>query len=51
LPFAEAVAAVGLVEANTEHIAIGSHLSGVVARVHVVVGRGVEAGDALSNPR
>ena len=48
-PVAEAVAAVGLVEANTENIAIGSHLWGVVARVHVVVGQGVEAGDALFN--
>lgn len=46
-PFPEAVAAVGLVEANTENIAIGSHLSGVVARVHVGVGQPVEAGDAL----
>ena len=50
-PFAEAVAAVVLVEANTESIAIGSHLSGVVPRVHVVVGQAVEAGDALSNLR
>ncbi|MGH8577160.1 MAG: efflux RND transporter periplasmic adaptor subunit [Gammaproteobacteria bacterium] len=46
-PFAESVAAVGLVEANTENIAIGSHLSGVVARVHVVVGQAVQAADPL----
>jgi HlyD family secretion protein len=49
-PFAESVAAVGLVEANTENIAIGSHLSGVVARVYVIVGQAVEQGDALFAP-
>ncbi len=46
-PFAESVAAAGLVEANTENIAIGSHLSGVVAQVPVRVGQTVAAGDPL----
>lgn len=46
-PFAESVAAVGLVEANTENLAIGTHLSGVVERVYVTVGQSVRAGEAL----
>jgi HlyD family secretion protein len=46
-PFAESVAAVGLVEANTENLAIGTHLSGIVERVYVTVGQSVGAGAAL----
>ena len=45
--FAHTVAAVGLIEASTEHIAIGSHLAGVVETVFVTVGDAVTAGDAL----
>jgi HlyD family secretion protein len=46
-PFRDAVAAVGLVEANTENIAIGTHLSGVVERRYVTVGQAVKAGEPL----
>ena len=45
--FAETVAAVGLVEASSENIAIGTPLAGVVSRVFVVVGQSVKAGDPL----
>jgi HlyD family secretion protein len=30
-PFSERVAAVGLVEANTENVAVGTHIAGIVA--------------------
>lgn len=46
-PFADTVAAVGLVEANTENIAIGTHLSGVVEKLYVTVGQAVKAGEPL----
>lgn len=46
-PFAETVAAVGLVESNTENIAIGTHLSGVVEQLYVTVGQAVKAGEPL----
>lgn len=45
--FAECVAGVGLVEASSENIAIGSHLSGIVAEVLVHVGQTVRKGDPL----
>jgi multidrug efflux pump subunit AcrA (membrane-fusion protein) len=45
--YAETVAAVGLVEASTENISIGSPLPGVVARVFVAAGQHVKAGDPL----
>jgi HlyD family secretion protein len=45
--FQHSVAAVGLIEASTENIAIGSHLSGVVDKVLVTVGDPVKAGDPL----
>lgn len=45
--FEHTVAAVGLIEASTENIAIGSHLSGVVDKVFVTVGDAVKAGDPL----
>ena len=41
------VAAVGLVEASTENISIGTPLPGVVARVFVAAGQSVKAGDPL----
>ncbi len=45
--FPSTVAAVGLVEASTENISIGTPLSGVVARVFVTAGQAVKAGDPL----
>src|SRR5262245_58035198 len=45
--FERTVAAVGLVEASSENISVGSHLSGVVEEVCVVVGQPVKAGDPL----
>jgi len=45
--FRKTVAAVGLVEANSENIAIGTPLAGVVDRVFVSVGQSVKAGDPL----
>jgi multidrug efflux pump subunit AcrA (membrane-fusion protein) len=45
--FLDTIAAVGLVEPSTENISIGSPLGGVVARVFVVPGARVKAGDPL----
>jgi HlyD family secretion protein len=45
--FASTVAAVGLVEASTENISVGSPLSAVVARVFVTPGQNVKAGEPL----
>lgn len=45
--FEHTVAAVGLVEASSENISIGSHLSGVVEEVLVTVGQAVKAGEPL----
>jgi multidrug efflux pump subunit AcrA (membrane-fusion protein) len=45
--FRKTVAAVGLVEANSENIAIGTPLAGVVDRVFVRVGESVKAGAPL----
>jgi len=45
--FPNTVAAVGLVEASTENISVGSPLDGVVARVFVTAGHLVNAGDPL----
>jgi multidrug efflux pump subunit AcrA (membrane-fusion protein) len=45
--FEHSVAAVGLIEASTENISIGTHLSGVVDQVYVVVGDTVKAGERL----
>src|SRR5262249_9175453 len=45
--FRETVAAVGLVEASTENIAIGTPLSGIVPKVFVGAGDAVRAGDPL----
>jgi multidrug efflux pump subunit AcrA (membrane-fusion protein) len=46
-PFETTIAAVGLVEASSENVAIGTHLTGIVERVHVVVGARVRRGDLL----
>ena len=45
--FSRTVAAVGLIEANSENIAIGTPLAGVVDQVFVSVGKSVNAGDPL----
>jgi multidrug efflux pump subunit AcrA (membrane-fusion protein) len=45
--FSERVAAVGLVEASTENISIGTPLSGVVSRVFVSAGQPVNKGQPL----
>src|SRR5262245_36094636 len=46
-PFGQTVAGAGLVEAQTENIAVGSPLGGVVTQVHVRVGQKVRAGAPL----
>jgi multidrug resistance efflux pump len=46
-PYSRAVAGSGLIEAQTENIAIGSHVAGVVQEVLVKVGQQVQAGDKL----
>jgi len=45
--FSRTVAAVGLIEANSENIAIGTPLAGVVDQVFVSVGQSVKEGDRL----
>jgi len=45
--FENTVAAVGLVEASTENISVGTPLGGVVAKVHVIAGQSVRTGEAL----
>lgn len=45
--FADTVAAVGLIEASTENIWIGTPLSGVVDKVFVTAGQTVKRGEAL----
>lgn len=45
--YSDTVAAVGLVEASTENVSIGTHLSGVVEQVFVSVGQAVKSGDRL----
>lgn len=46
-PFNERIAAAGLIESRTENISIGTHLPGIVDRVHVRVGQRVKPGDSL----
>src|SRR5262245_25290114 len=46
-PYSRTVAGTGLVEAKTENISIGSHLSGVVEEVFVKVGDPIKPGDRL----
>jgi multidrug efflux pump subunit AcrA (membrane-fusion protein) len=45
--FRETVAAVGLIEASTENIWVGTPLAGVVERVFVTAGRTVRSGEPL----
>lgn len=45
--FPERVAAVGLIEANSENISLSAHLPGVVEKVYVTVGQDVAAGAPL----
>jgi multidrug efflux pump subunit AcrA (membrane-fusion protein) len=45
--FKETVAAVGLIEASTENISVGTPLAGVVVRVFVTAGQSVSGGDPL----
>ena len=45
--FEQTLAGVGLIEANSENVAIGTELAGVVAKVFVGAGRPVKAGDPL----
>lgn len=46
-PFTKQLAGAGIVEPETENIAVGSHLPGVVERVFVKVGDTVRPGDPL----
>lgn len=46
-PFKSSVAGTGIVEANTENIAIGTLIPGVVSEIYVSVGSKVNAGDPL----
>jgi len=46
-PFEHTIGGVGMVEANTENIAIGTQIAGVVSRVYVVYGGFVKTGDPL----
>lgn len=46
-PFTSSVAGAGIVEANTENIAIGTHIPGIVSHLYASVGSKVRAGDPL----
>jgi RND family efflux transporter MFP subunit len=46
-PFGKGVAGAGLVEAETENIAVGTNLPGIVTEVYVKVGAKVKNGEAL----
>ncbi len=46
-PYSRTLAAAGIVEPQSENIAIGSHLPGVVEEVFVVVGQEIKQGDPL----
>jgi len=45
--YKDTVAAIGLVEASTENISVGTPLAGVVTRVFVTAGQSVRTGDPL----
>jgi len=47
--FIDTVAAVGLVEASTENISVGTPLGGVVTKVFVTAGQAVKAGSRCSS--
>jgi multidrug efflux pump subunit AcrA (membrane-fusion protein) len=46
-PFVSYVVGSGIIEANTQNIAVGTHVSGVVTEIFVKVGDTVKAGDPL----
>ncbi len=46
-PYRAFVAGAGIVEANTENLAIGTPIAGIVSKVYVDVGTHVKAGDPL----
>ena len=46
-PIATFVAGSGIIEANTENIAIGTHIAGIVSKFYVQIGSQVKAGDPL----
>jgi HlyD family secretion protein len=46
-PFVNKISGSGIVEASTRNISIGSHVSGIVAKVYVRVGQRVKLGDPL----
>jgi HlyD family secretion protein len=46
-PFASYVAGSGIIEASTQNIAVGTHVSGVVTEMFIKVGDTVKAGEAL----
>ncbi len=46
-PYQSFIAGAGLVEASSENISIGTHISGIVSRIYVRIGDAVAAGDPL----
>jgi HlyD family secretion protein len=46
-PYRAFVAGAGMIEANTENIAIGTQLAGIVSKIYIQVGTQVKAGDPL----
>src|SRR3972149_6498211 len=49
-PFKSSVAGTGIVEANTENIAIGTLVPGVVSGIYISVGSKVKTGDSVYMP-
>jgi HlyD family secretion protein len=46
-PYKTFVAGSGIIEANTENIAIGTQIAGIVSKINVAIGDRVKAGDPL----
>ena len=46
-PYRSFVAGAGIIEANTENIAIGTQIAGIVSKIYVQIGSHVKAGDPL----
>jgi HlyD family secretion protein len=46
-PYQTFVAGAGLVEANTENIAIGTQIAGIISKIYVQIGSQVKTGDPL----
>ena len=46
-PYQTFVAGAGIVEANTENIAIGTQIAGIVSKIYIQIGSCVKAGDPL----